>query len=81
MSTIQVLLNHPVTHLLVGGILLVTCAIEGWDTLREDLSSANIRLHHGIFAYALVNCLRAATELYEGVEHLAKARRERIIEA
>ena len=70
--------EHPVTRLVVGLILIVTSSVEAYDSFHNDLYRWRLRAHHGLLVLGFVNVLAAIPSLIEGLGHYlafrAKAR-------
>jgi hypothetical protein len=60
-------IEHPLTKLTVGVILVVTSGVEiGSELLDEGVSLGS---HHGLMVLGIINALSSLPELVEGMEH------------
>ena len=70
--------DHPVTKLVVGLILIVTSSAEAYYSFHDDLSHLHLRAHHGLLVLGFVNVLAAIPNLVQGfqqyIEFRAQAR-------
>jgi hypothetical protein len=60
--------DHPVTKLAVGLILIVSGLIEAYDTVLDDLHRLRVRVGHGVVILGIVNVLASLPEVIEGIE-------------
>jgi hypothetical protein len=60
--------DHPVTKLVVGLILIVSGLIEAYDTVLDDLHRLRVRVGHGVVILGVVNVLASLPEVIEGIE-------------
>ncbi len=61
--------EHPVTRLAIGLILIVTSSFEAYDSFANDLNPWRPRAHHGLLVLGIVNVLAAIPNLVEGFQH------------
>jgi hypothetical protein len=61
--------DHPVTKLFVGLILIVSGLIEAYDTVLDDLHRLRVRVGHGVVILGVVNVLASLPEVIEGIEN------------
>jgi hypothetical protein len=61
--------DHPVTKLVVGLILIASGLIETFDTVLDDLHRLRVRVGHGVVLLGVVNVLASLPEVIEGIEH------------
>src|SRR6516162_1697560 len=61
--------DHPVTKLAVGLILIVSGLIEAYDTVLDDLHRLRVRVGHGVVILGVVNVLASLPEVIDGIEH------------
>jgi hypothetical protein len=61
--------DHPVTKLVVGLILIVSGLIEAYDTVLDDLHRLRVRVGHGVVIVGLVNVLASLPEVIDGIEN------------
>jgi hypothetical protein len=60
--------DHPVTKLAVGLILIASGLIEAYDTVLDDLHRLRVRVGHGVLILGVVNVLASLPEVIAGVE-------------
>jgi hypothetical protein len=60
--------DHPVTKLAVGLILIVSGLIEAYDTVLDDLHHLRVRVGHGVVILGIVNVLASLPEVIDGIE-------------
>jgi hypothetical protein len=60
--------DHPVTKLAVGLILIVSGLIEAYDTVLDDVHHLRVRVGHGVVILGVVNVLASLPEVIEGIE-------------
>ena len=61
--------DHPVTKLAVGLILIVSGLIEAYDTVLDDLHRLRVRVGHGVVILGVVNVLASLPEVIDGLKH------------
>ena len=61
--------DHPMTKLGVGLILIASGLIEAYDTVLDDLHHLRVRVGHGVVILGLVNVLASLPAVIEGIEH------------
>ena len=61
--------DHPITKLVVGLILIASGLIEAYDTVFDDLHRLRVRVGHGVVILGLANVLASLPEVIEGIEH------------
>ena len=61
--------DHPVTKLGVGLILIASGLIETYDTVLDDLHRPRVRVGHGVIILGVVHVLASLPEVIEGIEH------------
>jgi hypothetical protein len=61
--------DHPVTKLVVGLILIVSGLIEAYDTVLDDLHHLRVRVGHGVVILGVVNVLASLPEVIAGIEN------------
>ena len=61
--------DHPVTKLAVGLILIASGLIETYDTVLDDLHRLRVRVGHGVIILGVVHVLASLPEVIEGIEH------------
>jgi hypothetical protein len=61
--------DHPVTKLFVGLILIISGLIEAYDTVLDDVHRLRVRVGHGVVILGVVNVLASLPEVIEGIEH------------
>jgi hypothetical protein len=60
--------DHPLTKLVVGLILIASGLIEAYDTVLDDLHRLRVRVGHGVVILGIVNVLASLPEVIEGIE-------------
>ena len=60
--------DHPMTKLVVGLILIASGLIEAYDTVLDDLHRLRVRVGHGVVILGVVNVLASLPEVIEGIE-------------
>jgi len=60
--------DHPVTKLGVGLILIASGLIETYDTGLDDLPRLRVRVGHGVFILGVVHVVASLPEVIEGIE-------------
>jgi hypothetical protein len=61
--------DHPLTKLVVGLILIVSGLIEAYDTVLDDLHRLRVRVGHGVVILGVVNVLASLPEVIAGIEN------------
>ena len=61
--------DHPMTKLGVGLILIASGLIEAYDTVLDDLHRLRVRVGHGVVILGVVNVLASLPEVIEGLQH------------
>ena len=61
--------DHPITRLGVGLILIASGLIEAYDTALDDLHHLRARVGHGVVILGVVNVLASLPEVIQGIEH------------
>jgi hypothetical protein len=61
--------DHPVTKLVVGLILIASGLIEAYDTVLDDLHRLRVRVGHGVVILGVVNVLASLPEVIDGLKH------------
>lgn len=72
MHKLKKMVENPWLNFVVAAILAATALSELWETLAEDLVSANVRGQHGILLYAVLSGLKAIPALFEAGEHACR---------
>lgn len=65
---------NPYLNLLVGLLLLYTSGSEAWREL-QTIEKIHVGAHHGIILFALMQVLKTLPDLFEGLEHVNKAKK------
>jgi hypothetical protein len=60
--------DHPVSKLAVGLILIASGLIEAYDTVLDDLHRLRVRVGHGVIILGVVNVLASLPEVIDGIE-------------
>ncbi len=66
------IIGNPLFNLVVGIFLLISSLCEAGDTLWENLVHLNLKAHHGIVIFAIMNIIKTIPELFEGLEHIQR---------
>jgi hypothetical protein len=61
--------DHPVTKLVVGLILIASGLIDAYDTVLDDLHRLRVRVGHGVVILGVVHVLASLPAVIEGIEH------------
>ena len=61
--------DHPMTKLGVGLILIASGLIEAYDTVLDDLHRLRVRVGHGVVILGLVNVLASLPGVIQGIDH------------
>ena len=61
--------DHPMTKLGVGLILIATGLIEAYDTVLDDFHRLRVRVGHGVVILGVVHVLASLPDVIEGIEH------------
>jgi hypothetical protein len=69
---ITAFVDHPVTNLVKGFLLLTIGLTEAARTFREDVTSGRLRVGHGLVIIGLFSILDALPHLIEGLEASGK---------
>jgi hypothetical protein len=80
--TIAAFVEHPVTNLVKGVVLLLIGLTEASHTFRVDVANGRVRVGHGLVIIGLFSILDALPHLIEGLDASrkyleAKGERER----
>ena len=67
--TLKRFVDHPMTKLGVGLILIASGLIEAYDTVLDDLHRLRVRVGHGVVILGVVNVLASLPEVIEGLQH------------
>jgi hypothetical protein len=65
---LQRFVDHPVTKLVVGLILIASGLIETYDTVLDDLHHHRVRVGHGVIILGIVHVFASLPEVIEGIE-------------
>jgi hypothetical protein len=65
---IQAFVEHPITNLVKGIVLLLIGVSEAARTFREDLAHGRLRVGHGLVIIGLFSILEAVPHFIEGLE-------------
>ena len=61
--------DHPITRLGVGLILIASGLIEAYDTVLDDLHRLRVRVGHGVVILGIVSVLASLPDVITGLEH------------
>ncbi len=64
---IKTLSQNPWLNMLIFLVMLISAGNEIWQSIERFELGA----HHGVFLYALVQCLKTLPDLFEPLESLA----------
>jgi hypothetical protein len=65
---IQTFVEHPITNLVKGIVLLLIGVSEAARTFREDLANGRLRVGHGLVIIGIFSVLDALPHLIEGLD-------------
>ena len=60
--------DHPITKLVVGLILIASGLIEAYDTVLDDLHRLRVRVGHGVVILGFVHVLASLPGVIEGID-------------
>ena len=60
--------DHPMTKVGVGLILIASGLIEAYDTVLDDLHRLRVRVGHGVVILGVVHVLASLPEVIQGIE-------------
>ncbi len=69
---IRRIVENPFLNLVVGIILLISGLSEAWDTMWDDIVNLNLKAHHGIIIFAILNIMRTIPDFFESLEHVQR---------
>ncbi|MFM7591040.1 MAG: hypothetical protein ACKO85_04530, partial [Isosphaeraceae bacterium] len=69
LKPIKEFIEHPLTKLTVGIILVITSAVEIGSELLDDIPGITLGSHHGLLVLGIINALSSLPDLVEGMEH------------
>ena len=65
---IQAFVEHPITNLVKGIVLLLIGISEAARTFREDLAHGRLRVGHGLVVIGIFSILEALPHFIEGLD-------------
>jgi hypothetical protein len=65
---LQRVVDHPMTRLSVGLILIASGLIEAYDSVLDDFHHLRVRVGHGVILLGVVNVLASLPEVIEGLD-------------
>ena len=71
--TLKRIVKNAYANLFVGVILLITCLMEIWDTMVEDLVGMNVKGEHGLIIFAVAHILKTLPDIMESLGRLEMA--------
>ncbi len=71
--TLKRIVSNAYANLFVGVILLITCLMEIWDTMVEDLVGMNVKGEHGLIIFAVAHILKTLPDIMESLGRLEMA--------
>ncbi len=63
------ILENPFLNLIVGIFLLISGLSEAGDTLWDDIVHLNLKVHHGIIIFAILNVMKTIPEFFDSLDH------------
>ena len=71
--TLKRIVSNAYANLFVGVILLITCLMEIWDTMVEDLVGMDVKGEHGLIIFAVAHILKTLPDIMESLGRLEMA--------
>ncbi len=68
LNRLKTIVDHPVTHLLVGLALMTTGCMQIYDDLVGDSQQFRVGVHHGIVLLGVIQALSALPDVAHGIE-------------
>jgi hypothetical protein len=65
---LKIIVDHPVTHLLVGLALMTTGSMQIYDDLIGDSQQFRVGVHHGVVLLGVIQALSALPDVAHGIE-------------
>ena len=69
---IRRIVENPFLNLVVGIILLISGLSEAWGTMWDDIVNLNLKSHHGIIIFAILNIIRTIPDFFKSLEHVQR---------
>ena len=69
---IRRIVENPFLNLVVGIILLISGLSEAWGAIWDDIVNLNLKAHHGIIIFAILNIIRTIPDFFESLEHVQR---------
>jgi hypothetical protein len=69
------ILEHPLTNISLGGILLFTSFSEIFSELTSS-DDVSLGAHHGLGLYAVIHILKALPDLFASLDYLTKIKKQ-----
>ena len=66
------IVENPFLNLVVGIILLISGLSEVWDTMWDDIVNLNLKVHHGIIIFAILQVIKSIPDFFESLEHVQR---------
>src|SRR4051794_34439268 len=66
--TIRSFVDHPVTNLVKGLVLLAIGLSDAWGTVRQDIAQRHLRIGHGLVIIGFFSLLEALPHLIESLD-------------
>src|SRR5262245_51791954 len=61
--------DHPMTKLGVGLILIASGLMEAYDSVLDDFHRLRVRVGHGVIILGIVNVLASLPDVIQGIEN------------
>jgi hypothetical protein len=68
LNRLKSIVDHPVTHLLVGLALMTTGGMQIYDDLVGDSQQFRVGVHHGVVLLGVIQALSALPDVAHGIE-------------
>lgn len=62
--------EHPLTKLMTGALLLCAGVSEALTRFEEDVVSPGLSIHHAVALFGLIRVLEVLPEILEGLERM-----------
>jgi hypothetical protein len=66
--------RQPYVQLVVAIVLIVSSAVESWQTMAYDFTHLQLRVHHGTLLLGISQLLSCLPQAVDGLERMAKAK-------
>ena len=75
-QTLKRIVNNAYANLFIGVILLITCLIEIWDTMVEDIIGMNFKGEHGLIIFAVAHILKTLPDIMVSLDRFEMAEKQ-----